>query len=672
MTEDLVREQLIAHSWQRCKAAGLSHDSQPDIHRSSVGEMSAALDKNQTLLQTTQDKVLPYYDNLLANSNCLVMLSDNQGQVLNTWNQQRANFKLHNNMFTSGVHWQESLVGTNAIGTAIETGSIVQINHNEHYLLANRFMTGAAAPIFDTSNRMLGVIDVSSDTYMPQAHTVGMVKLMSLAVSNQIILANYQPRYFSIWFNTSPENLNSQWSALVIFDEKGEIIATNQRAKTVLGSELVLQNVEAIFQTDMRQLMAQGAAQTFPLSTHTRLNFYAKMSTPQGSVQNISKNFPPEQSTPVANSTLESSLPSSVLALDLPVTATVAHSEAKPKCHNQLLALDFGDPVMAKAIKQATKMLNKDIPILINGETGVGKELFVSALHNSSDRAGEELVAVNCAAIPHDLVESELFGYAKGAFTGANSKGYVGLIRKANKGTLFLDEIGDMTVHIQTRMLRVLQERQVTPLGSTESYPVDFKLVAATHRHLKKDVETGSFRQDLFYRISGLNIRLPALRERQDKAALIEHLLTTYSDEEYNSHLSESVLAAFESHPWPGNIRQLINVIQVATAMAEDEAIDFEHLPDDFFDDLKFDINELQQNTQSTNKQSSDAVTILVNDKSTVQNQSQAQTCTSESTDEDNWLAVYRQHDENVSKSAKALGVSRNTLYKKLRDSGLK
>lgn len=651
MTDNLVREQLIAHSWQRCKAAGLTHDSQPEIQRSSAGEMSAALDKNQTLLQTTQDKVLPYYDNLLANSNCLVMLSDSQGQVLNTWNKQRANLKSHNNMFTNGVHWQESLVGTNAIGTAIETGSIIQINHNEHYLLANRFMTGAAAPIFDTENRMLGVIDVSSDTYMPQAHTVGMVKLMSLAVSNQIILANYQPRYFSLWFNTSPENLNSQWSALVVFDETGEIIATNQRAKTVLGSELVLQSVEAIFQIDMQQLMAYGAAQTFPLSTHTRLNFYAKMNAPQG-VRLMNNSAQEVIINPASNDNS-----ASVLALDLPMTT----EQKKAKNNNQLLALDFGDPVMAKAIKQATKMLNKDIPILINGETGVGKELFVSALHNSSQRANEQLVAVNCAAIPHDLVESELFGYVKGAFTGANNKGSVGLIRKANKGTLFLDEIGDMPVHIQTRMLRVLQERQVTPLGSTESYPVDFKLVAATHRNLKKDVEAGSFRQDLFYRISGLNIRLPALRERQDKAALIDHLVTTYGDDEYDSHVSTAVLKAFESHPWPGNIRQLINVIQVATAMAEDDAIDFEHLPDDFFDDLKFDIAALQANAQS------DELTAEQQQSSQPRSDSIGEHAT-----EEDWLVTYREHDENVSKTAKALGVSRNTLYKKLRDSGLK
>ena len=312
----------------------------------------------------------------------------------------------------------------------------------------------------------------------------------------------------------------------------------------------------------------------------------------------------------------------------------------------------MGDPRLAKAITQASRILNTDIPILIHGETGVGKEVFVNALHLSSERKHAPMIAVNCAAIPAELVESELFGYEKGAFTGANNKGYIGLIRKADKGTLFLDELGDMPMNVQARLLRVLQERKVTPLGSTTSYPVDFKLVSATNRNLKQDVERGTFRQDLYYRVTGLNLSLPALRERTDKEALVKFLLAKYALDEETPNISLEVLAMFKSHPWPGNIRQMVSVIQIAIAMAGDETICVEHLPDDFLHDL--DERQPEPIAMATTN-----ISLL-----TPPNQTEL--------DQGDWLSVYEQNGRNVSATAKDLNISRNTLYKRLREQGLR
>ena len=322
-------------------------------------------------------------------------------------------------------------------------------------------------------------------------------------------------------------------------------------------------------------------------------------------------------------------------------------AEAEPQAQSNgftLASINLGDPRVDKAVRQAERLLEKDIPILVHGETGVGKEVFVKALHQSSSRAKQALIAVNCAAIPAELVESELFGYEKGAFTGASQKGSIGLIRKAHKGTLFLDEVGDMPLRVQARLLRVLQERCVQPLGSSELYPVDIRLVSATNRPLRQDVEAGLFRQDLYYRISGLNLELPPLRQRTDKAAMVQRIWDHHREPQQWAGLSPEVMALFERHPWPGNLRQLSSVLQIALAMADDQQIRAEHLPDDFFADLQGKDEEQTASGQPA------LAALADNDLAR-----QLQAC-----------------GGNISHLAKRLGLSRNTLYKRLREQGLR
>ncbi|WP_409526783.1 sigma-54-dependent Fis family transcriptional regulator [Pseudomonas paracarnis] len=282
----------------------------------------------------------------------------------------------------------------------------------------------------------------------------------------------------------------------------------------------------------------------------------------------------------------------------------------------------------------AERLLEKDIPLLIHGETGVGKEVFVKALHQASSRSRQALIAVNCAAIPAELVESELFGYEKGAFTGANQKGSIGLIRKADKGTLFLDEIGDMPLPTQARLLRVLQERCVQPVGSSEVFPVDLRIISATNRALRELVQAGRFREDLYYRIGGLTLELPPLRERTDKQALFQQLWQQHREPNQWAGLSAEVLRLFEQHPWPGNLRQVSSVLQVALAMAEEQPIRAEHLPDDFFVDLQATVPQSKPEHLDERLDLSQRLEAV---------------------------------GGNISHLARELGVSRNTLYKRLR-----
>jgi transcriptional regulator of acetoin/glycerol metabolism len=304
-------------------------------------------------------------------------------------------------------------------------------------------------------------------------------------------------------------------------------------------------------------------------------------------------------------------------------------------------------------------VVNKTIPILIHGETGVGKEVFVNGLHHYSERKAYPLVAVNCAAIPSELVESELFGYEKGAFTGANTKGSIGLIRKAHKGTLFLDEIGEMPLNVQGRLLRVLQERSVTPLGSTKTYSVDIKLISATNRSLKAEVEQGNFRQDLYYRVTGLNIELPPLRERSDRRHLFDKINQIHQQSDVKNSLSTEVMDLFHKHPWPGNIRQLVCVLQIAQAMADNGQIQTWHLPDDFFDDIQLD-NDSAAVTKTVTVAALSPLKAIEDFE------------TKKLDDIQQMITTYTHFSGNVSKTAKALDVSRNTLYKRLKEAGVK
>lgn len=604
----LSHDAIVQTSWQRCRAFGLDHQSTPAFDQLPAAGIAQLLDRHHSLVQTTHQEVLPYYENILSNSNCLIMLADNQGQVLTSWGTQRFIEPNLARGFQAGASWMERCSGTNAIGTALACEQAVHIEHDEHFLKANRFMTGSAAPIFDAERKVIAVLDVSSDSYLPPSHTLGMVKMMSQTVENRLILNLFHGQHFQLTFNTGLNNLDSQWAGLLIFDESGQVLSANRRADNLLGVRLSRVSVESLFKVSLLELINQPDGLPFALQTSGRNRFQCLLKRPK----------------------------------QAPVQARVFVTEEQPTASSaiSLNSLHFGDSRVEKAVRQAERLLEKDIPLLIHGETGVGKEVFVKALHQASSRSKQAFIAVNCAAIPAELVESELFGYEKGAFTGANQKGSIGLIRKADKGTLFLDEIGDMPLPTQARLLRVLQERCVQPVGSSELFPVDLRIISATNRSLREQVQLGRFREDLYYRIGGLTLELPPLRERSDKQALFKRLWEQHREPTQWAGLSSEVLELFERHPWPGNLRQVSSVMQVALAMAEEQPVRPEHLPDDFFVDLEMEPVETAA-----------PLGLDLNDVDALNRELKAA-------------------GGNISHLARRLGVSRNTLYKRLRQIG--
>jgi transcriptional regulator of acetoin/glycerol metabolism len=243
---------------------------------------------------------------------------------------------------------------------------------------------------------------------------------------------------------------------------------------------------------------------------------------------------------------------------------------------------------MLQNVQIAKRVMDRNVAVMLLGETGTGKELFAQALHRSGSRADKPFVAINCASIPEALIESELFGYVPGAFTGARKEGHAGKIVHANGGTLFLDEIGDMPIALQARLLRVLEEREVTPLGGEQAVKLDIRVISATHCDLQARIAAREFREDLFYRLHGVTIAMPPLRTRSDCRQLILRLAAQESDVEFAGagggelRLDAALLAALERHPWPGNIRQLRQLLRTMIALRESDRLTLADLPPAF------------------------------------------------------------------------------------------
>jgi transcriptional regulator of acetoin/glycerol metabolism len=312
--------------------------------------------------------------------------------------------------------------------------------------------------------------------------------------------------------------------------------------------------------------------------------------------------------------------------------------------------LSGSDPQMQQNVACAKRVMNKGIPILLIGETGTGKEVFARAVHEASTRAARPFVALNCASIPESLIESELFGYKPGAFTGAHIKGMRGKILQSDGGTLFLDEIGDMPLNLQTRMLRVLAEKEIVPLGSETPVKIDLSVICATLRNLDDLVRRGEFREDLYFRLNGVTIVLPPLRDRKDRKMLIRNILASESGGR-NMKISPDALEALLTAPWPGNIRELRNALRYAQAVNESGTIGVENLP--------------LRNTSRF--PTSDWKTPSASDAPPGMASSQPD----ESEERLIMLEVLTRANWNISKASRQLGVSRPTLYKKMKQHGV-
>ena len=324
------------------------------------------------------------------------------------------------------------------------------------------------------------------------------------------------------------------------------------------------------------------------------------------------------------------------------------------------------DPQMLRNVRCAHRIADTNVSVLIQGPTGSGKEAFAHAMHVASRRAGRPFIAVNCAAIPETLIESELFGYKQGAFTGARREGLRGRIVQSSGGTLFLDEIGDMPLALQSRLLRVLEEREVMPLGSEGAIAVDLHVLAASHRNLREMIARGSFREDLYYRLNGITLELPALRERTDKERLIQLALAAETGNGRPAAIERDALQRLLTYSWPGNIRELRNVIRTALAICDGGVVGALDLPREIRDDEP-------PSEHHAEAQGHFAVSLAEAGASAAEGCQPAALPRNrlQAAERAALLRAIEELHGNMSRVAAELGVSRNTLYRKIKRHGI-
>ena len=601
----------IDQSHERCVALGVSRIERPDLSPLGRSDFTIVRERNQRLHEHAAPVMEMLYEQIV-NSQSMVVLCDATGTVLHSIGDDDFLGRASKVALAPGVNWSESTKGTNAIGTALIEETPVVVHADEHFQHANHFLTCSAAPILDPRGNILGVLDVSGDHRSFHQHTMALVKMSARMIENHWLTDDYR-NVMRIHFHSRVEFIGTLMEGIIAVSTDGKLVGANRGALEQLGvsgAALRMHSLTTLFGTTVGALVDRFRS---PLSTpmtvqstsgrqfhlHARFNWpvwtslaeAAEYQQPRAGSASTEASAGTVTAGPAdggAAGTVTSALRAAGGAESVPAVS-------ETRIDSGLGQLRTGDATMGSVIDKVRRVIDRDIPILILGETGTGKELLARAIHHDSARAKQPFVAVNCASIPETLIEAELFGYEDGAFTGARRKGQAGKIVQANGGTLFLDEIGDMPVALQAHLLRVLQERQVTPLGSTKSVAVDVSIICATHRNLREMIDAKQFREDLFYRLNGLAVRLPPLRERSDLMVLVRRILDRQCGEGRTEgraprrlELATEVVRLFERYPWPGNVRQLFNVLRTAAVMATNEpVITREHLSDDFLEEAR-------------------------------------------------------------------------------------
>ena len=578
----------IEQSHERCLALGLTRIERLDHSPLGRTDLTVARDRNLRLYSHAAPVMEMLYEQIV-NTESMVVLTDATGTILHSIGDDDFLSKASKVALQPGANWSEAAKGTNAVGTALVDEVPTLVHADEHYMHANHFLTCSAAPILDPRGNILGVLDVSGEQRSYHQHTMALVKMSARMIENHWLTDDYR-NVMRLHFHSRVEFIGTLMEGILAIAPDGKIVGANRGALELLGlsgAALRMHSLGSLFGAAVGTLVDRfrsPLAVPMPVAlndgrqfhVHARFNWpvWASAADLDGQAAR-----PPRAADAAEDATIR---PPAGTAPPAASGASASPAEASGLKH-----LQTGDAHMDALIGKIRRVLNRDIPILVLGETGTGKELLARAIHQDSDRARQAFVAVNCASIPDTLIEAELFGYEEGAFTGARRKGSVGKIVQASGGTLFLDEIGDMPVSLQAHLLRVLQERQVTPLGSNKSVSVDVAIICATHRNLREMIDAKGFREDLYYRLNGLAVRLPALRERSDLSNLVRRILDRQVPGRRLA-VADDVMRLFQAYHWPGNVRQLFNVLRTAAVMcAADSLITRDHLSDDFLEDAQ-------------------------------------------------------------------------------------
>ncbi|HEU4458316.1 MAG TPA: sigma-54-dependent Fis family transcriptional regulator [Methylibium sp.] len=647
----------IQQSHERCTTLRISPIRAPDHSPMARADLSVARERNSRLSQHAVPVMEMLLEQILATQS-MVLLTDVQGTVLHSIGHDDFLAKASKVALAPGVNWSESNKGTNAIGTALVTETPTIVHADEHFVHANHFLTCSASPVFDPRGNLVGVLDVTGDHHSFHAHTMGLVKMSARMIQNHWLIDDSR-QTLRLHFHPRPEYLGTLMEGIVSVAPDGKLLGANRAALDLLrmsGAALRMNTLTGLFGTSVDALVDHfGSALALPL----------QLAVPDGRIVHLQARFSGHhwqafapgatgggKVVPFEKRAEREDAPAPAEAPPAPVFAPA------PASTPSLRQLQTGDARMDDVVARVKRVIDRDIAVLIQGETGAGKEVLARAIHQASRRAGQAFVAVNCASIPETLIESELFGYEEGAFTGARRKGAVGKVLQAHGGTLFLDEIGDMPLALQARLLRVLQEREVIPLGGTRALPVDVTIISATHQPLRDMIERRAFREDLYYRLNGLVVQLPALRDRSDLMVLAEKLLKRECRGQRLPRLDDEVVRLMQGFRWPGNVRQLANMLRTAVAMAGDASvITVEHLSEDFL----LEARRAQPAAAASEPAPGAPAAATAPAPTQPPGKSVLQQLEHETV-----RRALAEAGGNISVAARKLGISRNTIYRKL------
>jgi transcriptional regulator of acetoin/glycerol metabolism len=692
---DWVRPQ-VAEAWRRClEDYGLRPEA--DLLNGSADEAA-----KKQVMSGIKESLLELTYNLysyLLETGVTLLVMDASGSLIHVMNSGLQLCPAGRRLVQLGVSWSEDSLGNSGLGTAAVLREPVAFDGKEHFYSELHPFATAGYPIFQPDGQLLATLGIITDRRDSAQSMLAFLRLAGSLVELNLF-KRHGPAGFLIQLRPalSGEIVGMQealFDGMLNVDDQGCIHGVNRTALLLLGyqrhEDLLNQNINQVLDNglqDMIARLAQGGG-ALEVKSPNGMRLLAEAGAMQ---QNIAEkqepprvqNFAPPTNilVQVPKKMREELEPPKKSGGEVESSGISQITDHTPKQSNIPLVLPaktlstlvsssislnhredthWKDSVLESALQQAIGFQDKKIQILITGESGVGKDYLVRCMHAAGPRKDEPLVAINCASIPRELIESELFGYEPGSFTGANSKGKPGKFLLADKGVLFLDEIGDMALDLQATLLRVLDSSEFVPVGGRVPIKVNVHVVAATHCRLQDKVREGTFRRDLYYRLNGAQVWLPPLRERPDKMRLIQSLL------ERERHaigiyepmkISEEVWEIFLKHPWPGNIRELTNLLRSSIAMSDGEVLRISDLPWYFLDELRFSQGSIPDeklfNQNSIDQSMVSEKPLQEGGMALVDFEIQG------------IRAALASSNGNISEAARILGVTRATLYHKM------
>jgi len=612
----------ILRSWKRCKAWRIN----PNLTRAPLVLTDNEFLDHRKLYENLLTISRPIMENLyrlVVGGGFIVCLSDEQGILLDILGDEKALKGAQVASFVLGASWSENAVGTNAVGTPLYLDRPFQISRSEHYSLFFHQWAGSGAPIHDPSGRTVGLICITGPYEKVHAHTLGMVVTAVGAIENQLkVEANMNALVVADNYkNTIIESISE---GLMAFDSEGTVTHINEIVASAIGlhkAEVLNRRLDTVIpkrNSILHRIIDQKERVT---------DYEVNIATEQGMISGLITTRPI-----ISRGNLEGTL---LLFRDIARARQLVQRLSGKETQFTFTDLIGSDPKFMEPVKLARKASEGNSTVLLLGESGTGKDIFAQSIHNAGSRKNGPFVGLNCAALPRELIATELFGYAEGAFTGAKREGKPGKFEIASGGTIFLDEIGEMPLDLQTTMLRVLETRTITRVGGQEVIPVDVRIIAATNRNLAADVYSGRFRKDLFYRMNVFLIRIPPLRDHKaDIPVLVAHFMKVISaklNKNQITQISPDVLAIFNRYNWPGNIRELQNVIERAINLCKGTVLLPEHLPQELLSAEEPEVFQTKPHYE---------VELI--------------------------RSLLKKYNHNISRVASAMGIARNTLYRKL------